>query len=309
LGWDGAAVSVLNGTGSGTWRRVVHSGIDATANAGEFYNPHNRTWRIDRKFGFSLTKGQVISITPARSRIIFEGDHFLDGGTLQFYGQAQECVVESLVGERMAALVAWGQWRGWYEPPCGTMGMPPCPPNATAATAAAAYADRDQQMPPGTRLGGEMGNGIMMNTQLSYLNNQILEGNKIVRWSAMGGGSYAPGFGKFYNGATFAIEGVSIRPESGVNCQKEPGGKCHDWSQLTATSAVIFRGNTASSNGGFSVAASAYTNSVRDVIIEGNAIYQSDADKAIQISPLMTNSANGTCIVRSNSLPADSNSD
>jgi hypothetical protein len=31
-------------------------------------------------------QGQVISITPARSRIIFEEDHFLDGGNLQFYG-------------------------------------------------------------------------------------------------------------------------------------------------------------------------------------------------------------------------------
>lgn len=51
-----------------------------------------------------------------------------------------------------------------------------------------------------TRLGGEMGNGIMMNSQLSYLDNKILEGNTIVRWSAMGGGSYLPGFDKFYNG-------------------------------------------------------------------------------------------------------------
>ena len=39
-----------------------------------------------------------------------------------------------------------------------------------------------------------MGNGIMMNTQLSYLNNKILVGNKIVRWSAMASnGQYAPG--------------------------------------------------------------------------------------------------------------------
>jgi hypothetical protein len=154
-------VSILNGTGVGTWRRVVHSGIDATGHEGEWYNPHNRTWYIDRAFPFSLTEGQVISITPARARIIFEEDHLLDGGNLQFYGQAQECVVESLVGERIAGMVAWGQWRGWYTPPCGTMGRPPCPPPA--------------------RLGGEMGNGIMMNTQLSYLNNHITVGNKIVR--------------------------------------------------------------------------------------------------------------------------------
>ena len=58
-GWDGDAVSVLNGTGAGAWRRVAHSGIDAAAAAGEWSNPHNRTWRIDRPFGFSLTAQQV----------------------------------------------------------------------------------------------------------------------------------------------------------------------------------------------------------------------------------------------------------
>lgn len=143
-GWDGAAVTILNGTGAGTWRRVVHSGIDASgAHAGEFRNPNNRTWEIDRSFAVSLTEGQVISITPARSRIIFEKDHFVDGGTVQFYGQAQECVVDSLLGERITGLVAWGQWRGWYDPPCGTMGMPPCPPPSAHDV--------------GTSLGGEMG--------------------------------------------------------------------------------------------------------------------------------------------------------
>ena len=206
-GWDGAAVTVLNGTGVGTWRRVVGSGIDASGNPGEFRNPHNRTWKIDRPFGFAVTAGQAISITPARSRIIFEGDHYKDGGTLQFYGQAQECVVQSLVGERVSGMVAWGQWRGWYTPPCGTMGMPPCNSTASASQPPRGSSrsrhstdDADGTGGKAARLGGEMGNGIMMNSQLSYLDNQILEGNTIVRWSAMGGGSYLPGFAKFYNG-------------------------------------------------------------------------------------------------------------
>ena len=284
LGWDGAAVSVLNGTGAGTWRRVVQSGIDATAAAGEFRNPNNRTWRIDRPFAVSLTQGQVISITPARSRIIFEHDHFLDGGTLQFYGQAQECVVDSVVGERMAGFVAWGQWRGWYQPPCGTMGMPPCPPGPRP-------------------LGGEMGNGVMMNTQLSYLSNDVLEGNKIVRWSAMGGGSFLPGFDKFYNGATFAIQGVSIKPSQGAACKQEPAGRCHDWSQLAATVAVVFRGNVARSNGGFSINKGQYTTAIRDVIIEGNTIARSDPERAMQVSPAMVMPGNGTIVVRGNALP------
>jgi hypothetical protein len=119
----------------------------------------------------------------------------------------------------------------------------------------------------------------------------------------MGGGSYAPGFGKFYNGATFAIEPVEITaPKSGAACKNEPHGVCHDWSHLVATSAVIYRHNIVDSNGGFNIAAGGFTASVRDVVIEGNLIQQSDADKALQVSPLMVG-VNGTCIVRGNTLP------
>ena len=145
-----------------------------------------------------------------------------------------------------------------------------------------------------------MGNGIMMNTQLTYLDNHILVGNKIVRWSDMGGGSYSPGFAKFYNGATFSVQAVSIRPESGNNCKREPAGKCHDWSQLAATAAVVYRNNIAQSNGGFNIANGQFTTSIRDIIIENNGIFQQDADKAMQVSPLMLNS---TCIVRGNIVP------
>jgi hypothetical protein len=53
-------------------RRVVSAGIDSADNAGEFFNPKNRTWVIDRPFPFSLQDDQIISITPARARIIFE---------------------------------------------------------------------------------------------------------------------------------------------------------------------------------------------------------------------------------------------
>merc|ERR1711900_67479 len=136
------------------------------------------------------------------------------------------------------------------------MGMPPCPPpitnNDVTATDDSGGGDVDDDDDDDSgdgrgldhvQLGGEMGNGIMMNTQLTYLNNRILEGNKIVRWSAMGGGSYVPGFAKFYNGAVFAIEGVEIRPSKGSTCKAEPDGVCHDWSSLAATSAVVFRNN------------------------------------------------------------------
>ena len=118
----------------------------------------------------------------------------------------------------------------------------------------------------------------------------------------MGGGSYAPGFEKFYNGATFAIQGVTIHPSSGDACKAEPGGICHDWSLLAATSAVIYRGNSAASNGGFQIGGALYTKSIRDVIIEGNTVSQSDKDKALQIDAKMVDLFNGTCVARANFL-------
>ena len=132
------------------------------------------------------------------------------------------------------------------------------------------------------------GNGIMANVQLSYLNNHIAVGNKIVRWHAMGGGSFMPGFQKFYNGATFSIQSVGIKVDSHTT---------RDWTQLAATMAVIYRGNVVDSNGGFNVANGLPTTAVRDVVIEGNRISDTDADKAMQISSTLTNT---TCVVRGN---------
>jgi hypothetical protein len=129
----------------------------------------------------------------------------------------------------------------------------------------------------------------MANVQLSYLNNRIAVGNKIVRWHAMGGGSYLPGFNKFYNGASFSVSAVGIKVDSHTT---------RDWTQLAATIAVVYRGNVVESNGGFNVANGVPTNAIRDLVIEGNRIAQTDADKAMQISPALTNA---TCIVRNNS--------
>lgn len=213
-------------------------------------------------------QGQTISITPARTRVIFEADHFLDGGTLQFYGQAQECVVTKLVGERITGLVAWGQWRGWYTPPCGSMGMPPCPTGALDARSRNATSESSaSEVSAATRhmLGGEMGNGVMMNTQLRYLSNHITVGNHIVRWTAADSqGQRSVGFGKFYNGASFNIQAVNIEPDSKATCDK-PGEKCRDWRGIAATAAVVFRGNTGHSNSGFNINNGAATTAIRDV--------------------------------------------
>ena len=128
----------------------------------------------------------------------------------------------------------------------------------------------------------------MANVQLSYLDNHIAVGNKIVRWHAMGGGSFMPGFQKFYNGASFSIQAVSISVDSHTT---------RDWTRLAATMAVVFRGNDIDSNGGFNIGNGEATTAIRDVLIEGNHIARTDTDKALQISPALTNT---TCIVRDN---------
>lgn len=106
-----------------------------------------------------------------------------------------------------------------------------------------------------------------------------------------------------YKGAKFSIQGVTITPNPGGNCKNENGAICHDWSKLTATTAVIYRRNTALSNGGFQVNGGQFTTSIRDVIIEGNTVLKSDPEKAMQIAKEMHDPSNGTCIVRANILP------
>ncbi len=71
----------------------------------------------------------------------------------------KQCVAESLTCERMSGLVAWGQWRGWYPPPAPQLREHAANTDGTSEVFAS---------PSGgpTRLGGLMGNGVMMNTQL-----------------------------------------------------------------------------------------------------------------------------------------------
>ncbi len=77
---------------------------------------------------------------------------WIDGISLGHRRQ-QQVVTESLLCERISGMVAWGQWRGWYAPQWDAM-------TGTGPIAADVSADGP------TRLGGTMGNGVMMNTQL-----------------------------------------------------------------------------------------------------------------------------------------------
>jgi hypothetical protein len=68
---------------------------------------------------------------------------------------------------------------------------------------------------------------------------------------------------------------------------------------VTST-AIIYRGNTVASNGGWNIGNAVPTVSIRDVVIEHNTVAQSDPDKAMQIAAALLNT---TCIARRNTLP------
>lgn len=79
----------------------------------------------------------------------------------------------------------------------------------------------------------------MPNTQIQYLDNEIVEGNKVVRFNTYSSNmdiGPVPGYQKFYNGATFATSSADNSP---------PG--------LALNQFLVYRRNRIHSNGGFQI--------------------------------------------------------
>jgi hypothetical protein len=255
--WGGAAMVVLNGTGVGQWRRITVPGIGA-----ESWNANNRTWKLDKPFDVDPGVDAVVQVTPFRGRFLFHGDSFVDGGNVQFYGQAFDIVVANCVGERMAGFYAWGQWKGCQEfQYCGSSGL---------------------------TVTGEQGNGMMPTVQIQYINNTIVEGNKVVRFTAHdGSGTYKTGLGKFMNGATFVVSGGQWDDR-------------HIPPSVFQSMQTIFRRNVVQSNGGFSLGPSG-AQGMRDVLVEGNVVKNTNASRALMVGSGIT-----ALLVRSNDFPKES---
>lgn len=259
-GWYGAAIVVLNGTGTGQVRRVVQPGVNTTS------TPLNRTWVVDRDFDAIPNEESYISIVPARQKILFVRDHYVDGGTIQTYGQAMDCVFADNVGTRITGWVAWGQWRGWVPPPAAT---------ATGGSRGITTRRlRFSKTNDDSRVGGVMGNGVMPNVHVRFLDNRVSVGNKVVRWNAgpRRSDDNQPEFGlnKFYAGATFATTGGTQDMPDGVG----------------ENLFVDFRRNVVDSNGGFMIASGGSgSGHVRDVVVEHNTCHRSNVTRAYTVDP------------------------
>lgn len=102
--WQGAAVSILDGTGAGQYRIV-------TRNAG-------RDWQVDRPWDIPPDRSSLISIAPFRGRNLFIGNALEDGGAFQLYGAAHDTIVAENKGARMDGFTVWGlNPHGWGHQP------------------------------------------------------------------------------------------------------------------------------------------------------------------------------------------------
>ncbi|MCK9618775.1 MAG: hypothetical protein M0R21_13185 [Lentimicrobiaceae bacterium] len=98
--WRNTVVCILDGKGSGQYRRVVsHSG---------------RMWEMDQPWLVDPDTSSIISIIPFRGHALIVNNTFEDGGAVQFYGTSIENIVANNKGTRMSGFLVWGQeQRGW----------------------------------------------------------------------------------------------------------------------------------------------------------------------------------------------------
>ena len=155
-GWAGGSVVVLNGTGTGQWRRIVVPGPTGP----DLPQPNNRTWVLDRPFDIPPSPGDFIEIMPFRGTAVWERNRFVDCGPFQFYGHAIQNILSENTFERIDVVMVDGQWRGW--------------------------------VPAEGRLGGVANNGMQPNVQIQILDSEIIEGNNIFPFNKSGGGGPYP---------------------------------------------------------------------------------------------------------------------
>lgn len=227
-GWVvvGGALLVLNGSGAGQIRRIVA-------------NDSPRGWTLDTPLeqvtlANSADPPSFVQLLPFRGRNILHRNRFSDCGAVQFYGIGLENLVTANVNQRMAGMVAWGQWREWTPPP-------PRPGPGT-------HPD-----PSPARIGGEMGCGANPNWRNVFDRNVFLESNTVVDYNTdqgsnanfLGGYQLASTSG---GGAAGAAKGAAV-----------PGIAMNQW--------VVFRGNEMQSNGGILI-----TDDSTHVLVEANVV-------------------------------------
>ena len=150
-GFAGGSVVIVNGTGTGQWRRIVVPGINSTA------TPSNRTWVLDRAFDVPpQPNDSLVQVLPFRGQNIWHRNSYRDAGAVQFYGHAISNLVSESYFTRFGGLIAWGQWRGWASP--------------------------DEPNPPHHSSCG-LFDGIQPNLQAEWVDNLVLEGLTVMNYN------------------------------------------------------------------------------------------------------------------------------
>ncbi|WP_343670922.1 glycosyl hydrolase family 28-related protein [Chitinophaga sp.] len=101
--WIGGGLFIIDGKGSGQFRRIVKHTIDRI--------------ELDEPFLVQPDTSSVISITTIRDHLFFVNNTATDAGAYQFYGSAQNCVIAGLKMQRSAGIIGKGSYVNYGRQP------------------------------------------------------------------------------------------------------------------------------------------------------------------------------------------------
>lgn len=105
--WAGGGVYIIEGRGTGQYRRIINHTIDSII--------------IDQPFLVDPDSTSIISITTVRKNLFYVNNEVIDAGAYQFYGSAQNCVISGLKMQRCngiisrGSLIYNGKQPNWYN--------------------------------------------------------------------------------------------------------------------------------------------------------------------------------------------------
>lgn len=93
----GGALVVLNGTGTGQYRRIVGS------------TSSNTVWELESPFDVSLDASSIVTIIPWVGHLMWTNNHYSDGGAIQLYATGLEIVLADSHFARTGGMIpGWG---------------------------------------------------------------------------------------------------------------------------------------------------------------------------------------------------------
>ncbi|WPV67930.1 glycosyl hydrolase family 28-related protein [Chitinophaga sp. LS1] len=101
--WIGGGLFIIDGKGSGQFRRIVQHTMDQI--------------ELDEPFLVQPDTSSVISITTIRDHLFFVNNTATDAGAFQFYGSAQNCVIAGLKMQRSAGIIGKGSYVNYGRQP------------------------------------------------------------------------------------------------------------------------------------------------------------------------------------------------